>query len=500
MLRALLLIGLCSLSACRTAQPAGAQAKDFDTGANPSLKIDFDQSIQTFCPNARTFNMSNAYWLSLASAYSYATQATIATVVDSLKKQSPSLTAQFIASPDSTNPLASSTQALWLESDTVAIVAFRGTPLDRIDVQDIISDANALPIAFDASGDFGKVHKGFKSALDSVWGQVEPRLIAAAQAQKPIFITGHSLGAAIATLAAAKLVMLDRYASVRPFLHGLYTLGSPRVGMDEFLAKFHAAYAAGTHFPIVRMRNEQDIVTRVPPATGFGYRQHVAPVFFWAADGRLFSADDGLGFSRYAMPADVAAGMKETFVPTDVRDLKAHLPTNYFGKVAAEYSQFRLWTAANDADVCDDASGFYQTTATAQPVVAVPAVLANVGAVADAILPDHNAVGGRLPGTGEAVVTVLKGQDNRGVASAWNRADGRSFARKTACNFSTVNLLRSKEENARRHFCNGARTGFAGAGQDSCKASCQQQTTNGDDCLQGCFDWMTSFCQGGQGC
>src|SRR4051812_44570788 len=107
-LRALVLFGLIGQAqACRTSTPAtgAAAVKDFDTGANATLSIDFDPSIQTFCPNAQKFNMANAYWMTLASTYSYATKDNVSAVVERLKPQSPSLRAEFIASPDSSNPL-----------------------------------------------------------------------------------------------------------------------------------------------------------------------------------------------------------------------------------------------------------------------------------------------------------------------------------------------------------------------------------------------------------
>ena len=67
-------------------------------------------------------------------------------------------------------------------------------------------------------------------------------------------MTGNSLGAALATLAA------DRYGNVQ----GVYTFGSPKVGNDVFKEKFIVKT-----YSIV---NNKDIVTRVPPP---GIYKHV---------------------------------------------------------------------------------------------------------------------------------------------------------------------------------------------------------------------------------
>ena len=79
-------------------------------------------------------------------------------------------------------------------------------------------------------------------------------------------MTGHSLGAALATLAA------DRYGDVQ----GLYTYGSPRVGDRMFKVDFNVnAY---------RFVNNNDIVAKVPPASMYC---HVGQLKYIDRDGRL---------------------------------------------------------------------------------------------------------------------------------------------------------------------------------------------------------------------
>lgn len=96
----------------------------------------------------------------------------------------------------------------------------------------------------------GSVHRGFKRLFFDIWERVEKEL---SSIDLPVFYTGHSLGAALATLAA----------SLRP-PRALYSFGSPRVGDIGFVSSLY-------NTPIYRIANGNDIVTGMPPATAFGY-------------------------------------------------------------------------------------------------------------------------------------------------------------------------------------------------------------------------------------
>ncbi|MCX5893209.1 MAG: lipase family protein, partial [Deltaproteobacteria bacterium] len=91
------------------------------------------------------------------------------------------------------------------------------------------------------------MHRGFQAALDEVWERLHDYLEGKENARRTVWFTGHSLGAALATLAAS------RYGKVR----GLYTFGSPRVGDLDFKQAFLV--------PTYRFVNHDDLVTRVPP-------------------------------------------------------------------------------------------------------------------------------------------------------------------------------------------------------------------------------------------
>ena len=110
----------------------------------------------------------------------------------------------------------------------------------------------------------GKVHRGFKKEVDDLWPMLEQVL---ANNQLPLWFCGHSLGGAMATICAGRC-----YRSHIPSNpEELYTYGSPRVG-----DKAYVNFAKITYFRFV---NNNDIVTRVPPAW-LGYRHTGQEIYF----------------------------------------------------------------------------------------------------------------------------------------------------------------------------------------------------------------------------
>lgn len=126
------------------------------------------------------------------------------------------------------------------------ILAFRGTQ----DLRDWMTDLNVVLVG----GPGGKVHDGFLNALGYVWRDIW-QYIRTQRQSRSLWVTGHSLGAALATLAVAKLRLEQDEA-----VNGLYTFGQPRTGDREFAKNFDADFAGQTF----RYVNNNDIVTRVP--------------------------------------------------------------------------------------------------------------------------------------------------------------------------------------------------------------------------------------------
>ncbi len=137
------------------------------------------------------------------------------------------------------------TQAFLVSNGEYAVLAFRGTEVTK--TTDIKTDARA----FKASVFEGRVHKGFADAYKSIEIQVLKGLKTIGDL--PLYITGHSLGAALATIATQ---YLERDPKLRDQIAACYTFGSPRVGNKEYDRDFKSA--------IYRVVNTTDIVTVVP--------------------------------------------------------------------------------------------------------------------------------------------------------------------------------------------------------------------------------------------
>ena len=79
-----------------------------------------------------------------------------------------------------------------------------------------------------------------------------------------IYIAGHSLGGALATIAAMHIVKKDSFRT--PI--NLYTFASPRVGDNAFADKFNQ-FVAANKIKAFRFANSEDIVTKVPFSVWF---------------------------------------------------------------------------------------------------------------------------------------------------------------------------------------------------------------------------------------
>ncbi|WP_373071162.1 hypothetical protein [Sulfurimonas sp.] len=137
------------------------------------------------------------------------------------------------------------TQAMIVSSEKFYVLAFRGT--EPTSIKDIKSDIKATTKKCETGG---MIHSGFDEAFDLVQLDIQETLDSL-ETDKPLFIAGHSLGGALATVATKKLTFKFGIA-------GCYTFGSPRVG-DE-------GWIMGIKTPVYRLVNSADPVTMVPPS------------------------------------------------------------------------------------------------------------------------------------------------------------------------------------------------------------------------------------------
>lgn len=194
-----------------------------------------------------------------------------------------------------------------VHDDGRAIIAFRGTQADSF--RDVMTDASFILENWERPG---RVHSGFSASLSSVLGPILGWL----HDTKPerLLLTGHSLGAALATLLAARLS--DGGLPIE-----LVTFGSPRVG-DEALVASLAPVA------VRRYVNCTDTVALLPPPLIYS---HARGLHYIDRDGAIHVGDTpaiSVAKDQRAAHLAYAALMWRTGnVPW--RALADHAPINY---------------------------------------------------------------------------------------------------------------------------------------------------------------------------
>ncbi len=193
-------------------------------------------------------------------------------------------------------------------ADDATVLCFRGTTKFRQWVMNL----STLPVRWDVDELEGTapdpdakhlkpyVHQGFKILFDRIWPKLEPLL---RDLPGPLFITGHSLGAALALMSAAVH---------RP--SALFTFGSPRVGNPAFCDLLGDL----VHHRVV---NHHDIVTQLPHAV-----ENFAPYDFRHHGNRIHLRDDELDWKPDKPLTFLAQTFKSAHPPECIVD---HTPIAY---------------------------------------------------------------------------------------------------------------------------------------------------------------------------
>lgn len=273
-----------------------------------------------FQPRATNFSQVNAWWLAEAALLAYAeagfAAAAFARAGLRLAGDQPFTGA--------------STQCYVAHNEDFVIVSFRGTQVIRPELKiplpdvvravlhDVLRDSGVKLVASTLGG---RVHCGFKGALAEVWeSRVNPYLARLHREKaRPVWFTGHSLGAALATLAARS----------HEGAQGLYTYGSPLVGDESFAKGFRLANT-------YRFVNNNDLVTRVPAAgpvdpPGFAPYRHVGHLKYIDSSGRVLdevSLSDRLA-ERFRGELDSLLDFTSTFEGIPADDFNDHAPLYY---------------------------------------------------------------------------------------------------------------------------------------------------------------------------
>ncbi|MFP4308526.1 MAG: lipase family protein [Desulfococcaceae bacterium] len=176
-----------------------------------------------------------------------------------------------------------------------AVLVFRGTN----GLETWLSNLTTFQVRWPGGG---MVHSGFKKEFFKVWPEVAEAL---EEIDLPLFFAGHSLGGALALLAASMR---------KP--RAVYTFGCPRVGDPAFAAGLDGV-------PVYRIASLRDIVTGVPPSRiPFDFRHIGEPVF-------LTPAPDALASEPSKPVATAAEFSGRRLIPGPPDFLSEHSPVNY---------------------------------------------------------------------------------------------------------------------------------------------------------------------------
>lgn len=221
-----------------------------------------------------------------------------------------------------------STQAFIAGNDSVIIVAFRGTEILKI--ADIKADVKLKLTETGCAKIPGKVHAGFKDALNEVWDSVSNALNSFQDKQQTVWFCGHSLGAALATLAVAEYV-----GNEGGRINGLYTIGQPRVGNSQFAGQFDSVVGTCCY----RFVNNNDVVPQLPlwgPALKY---THVGNLIYIDSNGNL---NDSISWTKQLW--DRIKGVSDDIGQVGPDKIKDHGAAFYVDFIAKNRAKTTKWS------------------------------------------------------------------------------------------------------------------------------------------------------------
>lgn len=145
------------------------------------------------------------------------------------------------------------------------IIAFKGTD----SIQDWVGNFTLIPEKWRTKG---TVHKGFADA----YRLLEHYIHIAAEPIDNIILTGHSLGGALAHMAATTIPPQK--------IHSIYTFGMPKVGDAQFCDQLR-------HFPIYNICNSKDLVPKINVMMGKTVLQPVGEYYLIDNKENLYPKD-----------------------------------------------------------------------------------------------------------------------------------------------------------------------------------------------------------------
>jgi triacylglycerol lipase len=287
-------------------------------------------AFNSFNAAASDINLANALAMMWMSQLAYDSDATIGVVAPRWGFSSAKPFSDLKIGPTSFDTCG----VLGERADAI-VLAFAGTDLGIWETVATDTGIELLPAT--------DTHAGFQAAMDGAQPQIKHAVDLSQQTGKPLWITGHSLGAALAALAAQ---FADTYSKGATTPKAIYVFGMPRAGGQQFQSTYNTNARLG---PVTyRFVNGLDVVPRIPPSQ-VGYR-HVGRMLL-CTSGQKFALTTALtpldtddpALQPFATLAEAIAklsagqilsppgpgtfGQLFRFVPQPIRD---HLPDSYY--------------------------------------------------------------------------------------------------------------------------------------------------------------------------
>jgi predicted lipase len=289
-----------------------------------------DNALDAFAVSAQ-FSLDNAramMWLSQL-AYETASESKVKSILDAWHL---TLRAFKTNDPDTGFPPHSACVVV-AGGHGATFVAFAGS--DPLKIEDWITDFDAVKSAED-------LHTGFQQAVETVWPDLKTVIGNRPASEQALFFTGHSLGGALAILAAARAIGDGAGAAAT----AVYTFGSPRTGGQTFFDNYTPQLGNSTF----RLVDGTDVVPTVPPSLSDDYlhvgRAVQCPTDGLFAENQIMAPDqnkpdivgdaiqaglaDIRAFAAFRLVRRIGPRLLDRFAALLPRMVRDHVPASYF--------------------------------------------------------------------------------------------------------------------------------------------------------------------------
>ncbi|MEM1280911.1 MAG: lipase [Cyanobacteria bacterium P01_H01_bin.152] len=201
-----------------------------------------------------------------------------------------------------------------LESDEDSILVFRGTQRTA----EWIGNVYAVQEDYlnpQTGESLGRIHTGFRRIADSIVDPLAVDAVKQINPNKPCYVSGHSLGSALATLLALDIALA--VPELQPQLQ-IYVYASPRVGNPEFVNKY-AQILPNTF----RITNLADPIPTMPPTQLRAEFVHVGEEWSFISQGGDILPNHIVDTYRRAVNAEVETNQSRNFPSSGVGNVTA---------------------------------------------------------------------------------------------------------------------------------------------------------------------------------